>query len=366
VLLAPSADHAVFSDSIARVLADRYDTPRRAALTRSVDGFSRENWSVFAELGWLGALFDEAAGGFGDGVNETILLFEKIGASLVVEPLLDCAMLAGQVLSRVGADIAAEEIAAVACGSRRIVLLASVQDDTAPVQLRPDVGGSWRLTGQLSVVRWAPAADAFLVHAAMEDGESALLLIASDLEGIIRTDLRLVDGARASDVRLNDIAVPAPALLAKGASVREALSDARDLATLAICAEALGAMDRCVWITRDYLQTRRQFGQFLGGFQALQHRLADMVIELELARAMLRRCASVLLNGPPRERRRAASACKVTISKAGAFIAANAIQLHGGIGVTDEYVIGHYFKRLMVIETQFGDRAHHLRRFAES
>jgi hypothetical protein len=124
-------------------------------------------------------------------------------------------------------------------------------------------------------------------------------------------------------------------------------------------------MDRCVWITRDYLQTRRQFGQFLGGFQALQHRLADMVIELELARAMLGRCASVLLNGPPPERSRAVSACKVTMAKAGAFIAANAIQLHGGIGVTDEYVIGHYFKRIMVIETQFGDRAHHLRRFAE-
>ena len=363
MLLTPNEDQAQFGGSVAQVLGDRYDLPRRAALVRSETGFSAENWAIFAELGWLGALFSEASGGFGDGLTEVLLMFEELGAALALEPLLDCALLPGQVLAEIGGASAQGAIAGLIDGARRLVLVAPSIGGASALTATAVGDGAWRLAGHAPVVRWAEAADALLVHARGQEGADVLFLLPAEAAGVIRRDMRLVDGARASDLTL-DIVVASDSLVGAGPQVSAAVARARDTATLAICAEAMGAMDRCVWITRDYLKIRRQFGQPLSQFQALQHRLADMVIELELARAQLRRCAWTALAGPPEDRSRAVSACKVTVGKAGAFITAQAIQLHGGIGVTDEYVVGHYYKRVMAIGAQLGDADHHRRRFA--
>lgn len=367
----PAMNHderRLFADSIGQVLGDLYTPGARAAFAREPGGFRAANWATYAELGWLGAMFDEGAGGYGDGISEAMLLFEALGRYLVVEPLLECALLPGHVLTRLPGTRTSELVGAIIAGDSRPVLL-----DGAPgweghrtlfKVVRLDEG--YRISGRVAVARAGSSADTFLVHAVDEDGASLLLKINAEMPGLTKSIFKMVDAAEAAGIELDGVIVPEEALLARGQEVSAALQSAYRVATLAICAEAVGAMDRCVWITRDYLTTRKQFGQPLSAFQALQHRMADMLVELELARALVHRVTINFFDASELDRDRLVSACKVTIARAGKFISANSVQLHGAMGVTDEYIIGHYFKRLLTIAYQFGDADFHRNRFANA
>lgn len=365
MLFTPSEDQSLFNQSIEQALLNRLDLVSRSKVTAGPIGYDQEAWADAAGLGWIGGFLSERDGGFGDGVGEVVLLFQAFGAALTPEPFLDCALLPLRALAEVSGERAEAEIAVLIDGSRKLILLGRPDDSEGGFKAEQQSDGSWRITGSRSVVRWAEAADAFLVQASSDDGRGDVLIrIDATVAGVSLASMRLIDQSRASDVSLERVTAPAEAVIARGPQVQAAVAAGLTLATLAVCSEAVGAMDRCVWMTRDYLNVRKQFGQALGRFQALQHRMADMVIELELARAMVRRCAFVVRDGTAQEAQKAVSAGKVAVAQAGLFIAENAIQLHGAIGVTDEYAIGHYYKRILTITSQFGDATDHLRRFA--
>ena len=227
----------------------------------------------------------------------------------------------------------------------------------------------WSLSGRKSLVLGAPFATHYLVSARTsgaagdEEGISLFLLQPGDT-GLERIDLRLSDSSRASEIVLDGAEVGSDRLILPEGKAFDAIATAHAHATTLLCAEAIGVMDRALWVTRDYLKTRQQFGQPIGNFQALQHRMADMVIELELSRAQVFG-ALASLNAPAPLRDRAVSSAKVQIGRAAKFIGGNAIQLHGGIGVTEEYVVGHYYKRLVMIDNAFGNVAFHLGRMSK-
>lgn len=365
MLFTPSEDQALFNQSLEQALLNRLDLVSRARVAAGPVGYDPEAWATAAELGWIGGFLSEQDGGFGDGVGEVVLLFQAFGAALTLEPFLDCALLPLRTLAEVSGAEAEAEIASLIDGGRKLILLDRQDSSEGGFKAERQFDGSWRITGSRPVVQWAEAADAFLVQASCDDGQGDVLIkVDAAAAGVSLASMRLIDQSRASDVSFDDVTAPDDAIIARGPEAEAAVTAGLTLSALAVCSEAVGAMDRCVWMTRDYLNVRKQFGQPLGRFQALQHRMADMVIELELARAMVRRCAVVVRNGNAPEARQAVSACKVTVAKAGRFIAENAIQLHGAIGVTDEYAIGHYYKRILTISTRFGDSTDHLRRFA--
>jgi alkylation response protein AidB-like acyl-CoA dehydrogenase len=307
------------------------------------------------------------SGGLGGSPVDTAIVMEEFGKALVLEPYLHIAILAARVLNDAGAD--ATLIEAIGSGDAKPVLAHSEADAYGVlnwVQTRAERAGDlWLLTGQKSLVHAAPFATHFIVSARTSgdagdaDGIS-LFLVAPEASGLTRKDARLADNSRASELTLTNCeATP----IGVGGTALPTLATADAHATVAICAEALGAMDKALWTTRDYLQTREQFGVAIGTFQSLQHRMADMLIELEMARSQVYR-GLAYLNAAPDERDRAISSMKVQIGRSVKFIAAQSVQLHGGMGMTEEYLIGHYFRRLFMIESAFGSSGVHLDRMA--
>jgi alkylation response protein AidB-like acyl-CoA dehydrogenase len=299
-------------------------------------------------------------------------LMEEIGRAMLVEPFLPVAVIAPRLLIASDLERAVELLPPVVEGSQLIVPALSepaARGAIGFVQTRARrEGGNWVIDGHKSMVTGAPFADWFIVSArtagADDDAEGiSLFLVGPKAAGVDITDIQLSDGSRAGDIRFAGLVLPGNALLGAAGSGFAALRDANAHALLAACAEAVGAMDAALWITRNYLQTRKQFGVAIGSFQALQHRMADMLIEVELSRSMLHRALAFFGAGAD-ERDRALSLTKMQIGKAAKFVGGQAIQLHGGIGVTAEYLIGHYFKRLMMIENLFGNSALHAGRVA--
>lgn len=368
-------EQVLLQDSVRRFVEKQYDFDTRRKLVREGGGFDPKHWAVFAELGWLAIGLPEEHGGLGGSAVELAIILEELGKGLVVEPFLPVAVLAAQALAASGVTgEAAQVLADIGTGTARPVLAHGEIDalgeigfvETAAVR-----GGSgWSLTGRKSLVVGAPFATHYLVSArtsgAPDDlqGISLFLLQPGDA-GLERIDVRLSDSSRASEIVLSAAEVPAARLIGTEGNAFAALATAHAHATTLICAEAIGAMDKALWITRDYLKTRQQFGQPIGNFQALQHRMADMLIELELSRAQLF-AALAALGSAPAVRDRAVSSAKVQIGKAARLVGGQAIQLHGGIGITEEYVIGHYFKRLTMINNAFGNVGFHLDRMGRS
>ena len=371
-----SEEQGLLRDSVERMLADAYPSleARRARIAQPL-GFPEAGWAALAELGLLGLPFAEADGGFGGGPVETMIVMEAIGRTLAVEPYFASAVLGGTAL-RLGADAAqrARLLPAVIDGSLRLALAQTERqsrydlNDVATTARRD--GEGYVLDGRKSVVLNADAAGLFVVSARLS-GERrdahgiGLFLVPADAAGLTLRPYPTQDGGRAAELDLSGVRVGADAALGDPEDGLRLLTRVAEHGIAALAAEAVGSMDALHALTLDYLKTRTQFGVPVGTFQALQHRAVDMMIALEQARSMALYGAMMVDAPDARERAAALSAVKVQVNKACRFVGQEAVQLHGGIGMTLEYVGAHHFKRLAMIEYQLGDTPYHLRRVAE-
>lgn len=360
----PTEEQRLFGDNLDRFLRQNYGFQTRQDIASSPQGCSRDIWRSLAELGAAGMLFGEEAGGYGGTAFDIAVVFEAFGRALVVEPFLDLLM-AGRVLAAAGdrgptlSGMIGGDLIVGFAHCEPHACHSSNRIETQAVEHRE----SWRLNGTKTLVRQPGAADMLLVSAnAGDDGQLSLFLIPADAEGVSMQDYRLIDGGRAGNITLNDVIAPASAMVGHAGEGRPLIEDAMAAGLVALCAEGLGIMEVLRDHTLEYLRTRQQFGTEIGRFQALQHRMATVLIEIEQARSsVINACAA--LDAEPDVRDRAASAAKFTIGRAGTLVAEEAIQLHGGIGMTWELPMPHYAKRLMMIGHQLGDEDHHLNRF---
>jgi alkylation response protein AidB-like acyl-CoA dehydrogenase len=314
------------------------------------------------ELGWLMAGIPEELGGLGSGPGDLAIIAGELAAGLVLEPYLGCAVVAARALvgsSVIGRNDLRALLEAMMDASQ---VLALADDDAAdaPVQAERRSRGH-RLTGRKLMVLGGPIADHFLVSGrSSRDGAERLFLVPSDAAGLTRIDFRLIDRSIASELTLDSVDVDDDMMIA---SDGEAVDAARDLGVVIASAAAVGAADAVLWQTRDYLKTRRQFGVELASFQALQHRMADMYIALEQSRSILFHGLDGVGHADCDVRRRATSATRIVTAKAARFVASQAVQLHGGIGTTEELPAGRYFQHVTVLTSLFGGVDHHVRRF---
>jgi alkylation response protein AidB-like acyl-CoA dehydrogenase len=352
-------DQEMLRDTVRRWVERGYDFERRRSVVKA-GGFSREAWQEIADLGICGLQVPEAQGGLGLGPVDAMVVLEELGRGLVLEPYAAVALVATSLLKASNNAAAAERLQGIAEG-RQIVVLAQEERHSryrlGHVETKAaGAGNSWKLSGKKIVVPAGGAADAFIVSArvsgGVDDGDGVgLFLVAKGGPGVAVRAYPTQDGASGADLVLADAG--ATLLLAAGAAL-PALEHAVDTGIAALCAEAVGAMDKLVALTVEYMNTRKQFGVAIASFQALRHRIADVKMQLELARSMSY-YATLKLGEEPAARRRALAQAKVQLGTSMRFVGQQCIQLHGGIGVTDEYAASHYFKRLTVIEMTFGD-----------
>jgi hypothetical protein len=354
-----------FADALRRYLDKSYGFEARQAIVRSASGVSDTHWAAFTELGLTALPVPEAQGGFNGGPIDMLVVMQELGRALVVEPYwatavgIEALRLAG---TGQGEDASLLERAA----QGEIKLAVAFHEPHARYDLfaiettASGQGEQQALTGAKSVVLHGAQADAWIVPARL-NGEIALFVVARDAAGVKVTDYRTIDGQRAATLEFNG--TPARRLAGKHAGAA-ALEHIADYGTLLLCAEAIGALDALNLATVDYTKTRQQFGQPIARFQALQHRMVEMLIHAEQARSITYLAAMRYTSEDTDERRRAVSAAKVRVGQAARFVGQQAVQLHGGMGVTNEVAAAHLFKRLAIIETTLGDVDHHLARFA--
>jgi alkylation response protein AidB-like acyl-CoA dehydrogenase len=355
---------------LAKFLATRYGLDRSRAAAKTGAGWQPDIWRAFAdELGILGAALPEEMGGIGGGPVEVMVIAEALGQALVVEPYVDTAVVAAGLLLRAGGEQAAGIVERIATGHAIVALAAAEEQsgdrwlDVATTAHRD--GAGWVLEGSKIMVVSAPLATHLLITARSENGVSLFIADLGELDGGLEMHgYRTVDDRRAADLVLTDLRLPADALLGREGQAWPSLTQARDEGAAAVCAEAVGAMRRVLSDTVEYCKQRQQFGQPIGSFQTLQHRMVDMHMELEQAVAAVY-LAVLNLEADAATRARAVSAAKATIGRAARFIGQNAVQLHGGMGMTEELAIGHYFKRLTAVQYEFGSTDHHVARYAE-
>ncbi|MCU0926522.1 MAG: acyl-CoA dehydrogenase [Hydrogenophaga sp.] len=351
-----SDDQEQLRDAVRKWVDKGYSFERRRAIV-AAGGFDRAAYAELAELGLTGLYVPESQGGMGMGPVEGMVVMEALGSGLVLEPVVH-ALIAGAVLAGSAPDaLQTQWLPGIASGGSLVVLAhqerqARYHLDRCSTTAAQNNGG-WTVSGTKSVVAAGDCADAFLVPA-MAGGRLALFLVERGANGVHTRGYLTQDGSRAAEVILED--TPAALVSLEGLSV---LEHAVAIGIAAQCAEAVGVMDKVLAITVDYMNTRKQFGVAIASFQALRHRVADMKMQLELARSMSY-YASLKLNAAPDERRRAMARAKVQLGQSMRFVGQQAVQLHGGIGVTDEYIISHHFKKLTQLEMGFGDTLHHL------
>lgn len=361
----PSPEQQALADSVASFCSRQYSFDQRRGFLDTEDGFSRDNWQTFAGLGWLGAGLAEGAGGFGGGALENATILEAFGRALVIEPFLPCAVLASQTLAALpNSEMRARAVTDIVGGEQMFVLAHGEPAARGNVEHVEAIArckdGQCHITGTKQLVLGAPSADWLMVSARSENGVG-LYLVSPAALGVAMTPYRTLDNMRAADIRFDE--TPAQAVLAEPGQAMAAIRLGHDHALTAICAEAVGSMDAAILLTRDYLKTRQQFGSSLANFQSLQHRMADMLVEMELSRSILYQ-GLASLGASETARVRAIAAMKAVVSSAALFVGRNAIQLHGGMGMTEEYPIGHYYRRLFVIAGMFGGEGYHLERLA--
>jgi pimeloyl-CoA dehydrogenase small subunit len=369
-------EQRLLRDSVDRMIEDAYgDFEKRKGYAAEPHGFSAALWARYAELGLLGLPFAEDDGGYGGGPVETMLVMEAIGRGLALEPYLATVVLGGG-LVRLGGSAAQRRriVPKIADGSLRMAFAHGERQaryDLADVATtaRRD-GDGFVLDGAKSVVLHGDSADLLAVSARLSgsrrDREGiGVFLVDADAPGVARRGYGTQDGQRAAEVTLSGVRVAADAAIGPPGAAFDLIERVVDTAIAAVAAEAVGAMQALHDMTVDYLKTRKQFGVPIGSFQALQHRAADMLVALEQARSMAMYAAMMAEAADAAERRAAIAAVKVQINQSARDLGQAAIQLHGGIAVTREYKAGHYFKRLTMIESLFGDTAHHLGTVAE-
>jgi len=364
-------DRRMLSDMLRRFVAEQYDFATRMRHAESPQGYSAEFWQRYAELGAIGALFTEADGGLGGAGFDISVVFEALGRGMVVEPFLDAVMVGSAIASK-GTPEQREALEGLIAGSLTAALAQAEPQsgyDLNQVQTRAQRSADgWVLNGAKAVVYAGEHADLFLVSArtsGADDDEAgiSLFLVTKAMPGLSLRGYGLIDGGRAAELVLDNVQLGPGALLGEADAGYPLLERAVGRGILALCAEAVGAMECARDATLEYLRTRRQFGAPLGSFQALQHRMADVLLEIEQARSAVIN-ATAAVDHPDRvTRERALSAAKVTIGRIGTLVAEECIQLHGGIGMTWELPLAHYAKRLIMIDHQLGDEDHHLRRY---
>ena len=361
-----SDDRRMLADTLARYNADRADPMARAKLAETAPGYDPALWAGFAELGAIGALFGEDHGGFGGGGFDIMVVFEALGRGLVAAPFLSTLM-SGRALAAAGRD---GELEAIIAGTRLVAFahdeVQAGHDRTSVATRAAKSGEGWVLDGAKSVIRDAEGAD-LLVSArtsgAQDDPDGiSLFLVPAATPGVALIPYPCVDGGRAAEIVLTGVALPASALTGAQNGGGASICDAMAAGTLALCAEALGLMEVIRDATIEYLRTRVQFGEPIGRNQALQHRMATVLLEIEQARSAVINAAAAL-DRADGDTERVLSAAKYTIGKTGTFVAEEAIQLHGGIGMTWELAMTHFAKRLVMIDHQLGDEDYHLARF---
>ncbi|MGF6408936.1 acyl-CoA dehydrogenase family protein [Paraburkholderia sp. MM5482-R1] len=365
-------DRRMLADSLNRFIAEQYGFDVRDRIARSAEGLSRDMWRRFCELGIIGAFFDETVGGFGGDGFDIAVVFEALGRGLVVEPFLD-ALIVGRALAHAGNESQREVIAKMIDGAA-IVSFAHDEPgshyELSRVSMRAERSdGQWTLNGAKGVVLQGEHADVLLVSARTsndeyDDAGISLFLVPRDATGVtVRGDGK-IDGGRAAEVLFDNVALNADALVGIEGDGFATLVHSVGYGLVALASEAVGAMDVAKEHTLEYLRTRKQFGVAIGTFQALQHRMANVLLEIEQARSAAINAAAVV-GGAGVERERTLSAAKYSVGHIGALVAEESIQLHGGIGMTWELPLAHYAKRLVMIDHQLGDEDHHLARYME-
>lgn len=367
-------ERRMLQDTLTRFLGKEYSIAARSKAAASDLGYDAEIWAKLAELGVFAALFAEDQGGFGGTGFDNALVFEAMGKALVMEPLVESIVLAGGALAASANPDHAAYLALVLEGRKRPAFAhyedGGRYDPRYVTTVCSNTGEAWILNGQKSMVRCCEGADTLVVSARSSDGgdddwgRTALFLVPTDVVGVAIRGYRSIDGARCADVTLTDVNLPKDAVIAAVGEAPAILERIIGQATLAVCAEALGIMDTIKTLTIEYLQTRKQFGVVIGQFQALQHRMAEVLVEIEQTKSAVINAAAAL-DGDSPERERILSATKYTIGQVGARVAEEAIQMHGGIGMTWEYDLGHFAKRLILIDHEFGDEDYHLQRFID-
>ena len=370
----PSDDQRLLLESVSRMLADTYGFAQRKTYLARPEGYSAEMWSKFAEMGLLGLPFPEEYGGFGGGAQEVMLVMQAFGRVLVLEPFLATVVLCGTAIQTAGSAAQKQALLpAIAEGSLKLAFAHGERqarhDLTDVVTSAKRNGSGWVLDGSKSVVSQGEAADKLIVSARTsgerhdEDGIT-LFLVDAGAQGVARRGYATRDETRAADVSLSNVQVSDADVLGevgKGLAIIERVVEAGIAAT---AAETVGAMEAMNEMTLEYSKTRVQFGQPIGTYQVVQHRMSDMFMTQEQGRSMAMLATMSMDNPDPVERRHDFAIAKVGIGQAGRYVSQSAVQMHGGIGMTEEYAVGHYFRRCMVIERLFGDPAYYLQRLA--
>lgn len=361
-------------DSVAKLVAAKYDFDTRRKALAAAPGWRPALWAEMGELGLFMAPLPEDMGGLGGSAVDAMVVMEEFGKGLVIEPYLSSVVHAGGLL-RLGASAAQREEHGARIASGEGIYAVAAQEPKSRYELtdvattaRKD-GSGYVISGHKAVVLGAPQADTLLVSARTGGSQRdrsgvSVFLVAKDAPGVTTKDYPTVDGFRAADVYLENVSVGADALVGGIDAGAAILEGAQDEAIAAVCAEAVGAMRVAHAQTVEYARTRKQFGTPIGSFQVLQHRMVDMFMALEQSVSMAYLAAIRCVEGDPVERGKACAAAKTQIGRAGRFVGQNAIQIHGGMGMTEELAVGHYFKRLTLIDTQFGNADWHVKRYA--
>jgi alkylation response protein AidB-like acyl-CoA dehydrogenase len=357
-------------ETLLRYIAKEYGFAERRALARSEHGCSREHWREFAELGVLALTVPEAHGGLGGTAIDTMIVMEALGRGLVLEPYLATAVVCGSLIADAGSEAQQAALLPAIAGGELVLALAHHESGArydlnhVATTARAD-GAGFVIDGAKSVVLAGSQADRLIVSARTSGDTRAatgisLFVVERGAPGVALRGYPTQDGARAAEIALTGVRVAADALIGKAGDALPAIERAIDRGIAALCGEAVGVMAALNEATLEYLKTREQFGGPIGRFQALQHRMVDMVIATEQARSMAIMAAVGVQSTDRTERRRAVSMAKALIGQAGRFVGQQAVQLHGGMGVTDELVVSHWFKRLAAINATYGDADHHL------
>ena len=366
-------EQQLLADTVRRFVREHYSFEARREILKSKDGWSRELWQQLAGLGLTALNVPEAHGGLGAGPVDTMLVMNALGEGLVLEPYLSAAVITPALLNHIGDEKAAADLLPAIAAGERIVVAAHQEPKTRGevnhVATRAEKNGDgYVLDGHKSVVMHGGTADEFLISARTSgktgdrDGIS-VFRVALGVSGLKTKIYRTIDEQQAADLELTKVRVPATALVGAEGRAFPAIEAAYDLGLSAICGEAVGIMKAMNAATLEYTKNRKQFGQPIAKFQVLQHRMADMFLNAEQATSMSYLAALKCTESDAGERRPALSAAKVAVGQAGRFVGQQAIQLHGGMGMTDELIVSHYFKRLTAIDLTFGDTDFHLQQF---
>lgn len=367
-------EQRLLRESLDRLLADGYEFAKRKAYLAEPLGFSRAMWRQYAEMGLLGLPFAEAHGGFGGGGVEIMIVMEALGRVLALEPYLATVVLAGTALRHAGsAAQQAALIPRIADGSLCLALAHGERqaryDLADVVTTATRTGSGWRLDGSKSVVVHGDSADRLIVSARVAGDRHdphgiGLFLVDAAASGVARRGYKMRDGTGAADIALSGVEVPGGDVLGEPEQGLATIERATEAGIMATSAEAVGAMETMLAMTVEYMKTRVQFGRPIGDNQALQHRATEMMMSLEQGRSLAMLAAIMVDDDDAAQRAHDLATAKVGVGQAARFVSQNAIQLHGGIGMTEEYAVGHYFRRCMVIEHSFGDTAYHLAKLA--